>query len=366
MKNILIESRYGDPEELTNALSAEDFFPYKLEAEKISKRNFSDKVHLRGIIEFSNLCEKDCYYCGIRNSNKQKRYCMPSEEIVKTAIDAYKQGFGSVVLQSGENRNKPFLDFVIKTISKIKKETKELDKKNKGVGITLSIGELNKKDYEELFQTGAHRYLMRIETSNKKLYGKLHPNDGNHSFENRLKCLKTLKEIGYQVGTGIMIGLPGQTTEDLANDLLFFKEIDVDMVGMGPYIIHSSTPLAKKYSQWWDKNKKIIFDKSLRMISLLRILMPDINIASTTALQAMNPFGRELGLTYGANIVMPNITPKKYRPLYKLYENKLCIDEDSDKCFNCMNTRIKSVGKKPALYEWGDSKHFFGRKGATG
>ncbi len=365
MKNILIESLYGDLEELTNALSAEDFSPYKLKAEKISKKNFSDKVHFRGIIEFSNLCEKDCYYCGLRKSNEQKRYCMSGEEIVETAISAYKQGFGSVVLQSGENRNKLFLDFVIKTISKIKKETKKLDKGNKGLGITLSIGELSKKEYEELFQAGAHRYLLRIETSNKRLYGKLHPDDGDHKFENRLKCLKTLKEIGYQVGTGIMIGLPEQTAKDLGNDLLFFKEREVDMVGMGPYIIHSSTPLAKKFSKWWDENKKIIFEKSLRMISLLRIVMPDINIASTTALQAMNPFGRELGLTYGANIAMPNITPKKYRPLYKLYENKPCIDEDSEKCFNCMVARIKSVGKNPVLYEWGDSRHFFRRKGAT-
>lgn len=343
------------------SFSAKKFESLRKQAEKITLQNFEKKVFFRGIIEFSNACEKNCFYCGIRKSNKINRYCMPKKEILETSLRAFSQGYGSIVLQSGELTGKKAFEFALSCVQEIKERSKKLSAEKKGLGITLSLGELSKKQLEELFQAGAHRYLLRIEASNEKLYRKLHPSNKKHSFRKRKKSLNYLKEIGFQVGTGVMIGLPGQTIEHLIDDLLFFKENDFDMFGMGPYIVHKNTPIAKHYAEEWQKNKEKIFQLSLKMISLLRILMPDTNIASTTALQAMNPFGRELGLTFGANIVMPNITPQKYRSLYLLYENKPCIDENASDCFNCLSKRINSIGREIALNEWGDSPHYFKR-----
>lgn len=325
----------------------------KEKAQKIMKQTVGTNVYFRGIIEFSNLCEKDCFYCGIRKSNRNvKRYTLTEEQILQCAEWAFKNKYGSIVLQSGERTSKGFLDFVIKTITQIKKLTRKGN--FPGLGITLSIGEQTKKAYQELFDAGAHRYLLRIETSNPKLYAKLHPK--GHSYRKRVQCLKALKEIGYQVGTGVMIGLAGQTIKDLANDILFFKSIDADMIGMGPYIIHSNTPM-KYYSAEWNLRKKEILQLSLNMIAATRIVLRDVNIASTTAFQALHPLGREMALEYGANIIMPIITPKEFRSEYLLYDGKPCIDEDAEQCKNCLTARITSIGRTIGWDSYGDSPH---------
>jgi biotin synthase len=297
-------------------------------------------VYFRGIIEFSNVCSNDCLYCGIRKSSKVKRYNMSKEEILDSVEFCNKANYGSIVLQSGEVEK---IDFLVDVVDAIKQRYPK-------IGITLCVGELSKEDYQRLFDAGAHRYLLRIESSNKEHYEKLHPK--SMSFENRVECLLNLKEIGYQVGTGVMIGSPYQKISDLANDLLFFKEKDTDMVGMGPYI-PSNTPL---------KGEEGDLDLGLNMIAVLRLMMPDINIASTTALQALNPIGRELGLKAGANVIMPIVTPTKYRENYQLYKGKPCINESSEDCMKCITKRIKSTGLNPSFGEWGDSLHYASRK----
>ncbi|MFH1307205.1 MAG: [FeFe] hydrogenase H-cluster radical SAM maturase HydE [Candidatus Micrarchaeota archaeon] len=331
------------------------------EAENIRKKFVGDKVYLRGIIEFSNLCEKDCFYCGIRRSNRNvERFRMSEKEILDCAKWAFKNGYGSVVLQSGEIANKEFVDFLVKLVEQIKKETKTADAKKKGLGITLCVGEQKKNVYQELFDAGAHRYLLRIETSNPKLYEKIHPKEC--SFENRVKCLENLKEIGYQVGTGVMIGIPGQSVEDLADDILFFKKIDADMFGMGPYIIHENTPM-RKYAKKWNAGKNGQLRLALNMVAATRIFLKDVNIAATTAFDALSPLGRDLALKHGANIMMPVITPKKYRGKYLLYEGKPCIDEDAIKCKDCHIRRVKRIGREIGFGKWGDSLHYFKRVG---
>jgi biotin synthase len=311
-------------------------------------------VYLRGIIELSNICEKDCYYCGIRKSNtSQRRYLMTEDEILSAADWAFKNNYGSVVLQSGENTSNAFISFIEKIIIEIKKLSS-----NK-LGITLSLGEQLDSVYRKWFDAGAHRYLLRIETSNEDLYAKLHPE--THNFKKRLNCLKHIRNAGYQLGTGVMIGLPFQTLDDLANDILFFKKVDVDMIGMGPYIVHKETPLAESLPGF-EKIKEYQLNLSLKMIAVTRIFLKDVNIASTTALQSLNPTGREMGVLAGANIIMPNITETKYRADYQLYDNKPCIDENSSMCKSCLEKRISAIGENIAYGEWGDSKHFKGKK----
>ncbi len=319
-------------------------------AYEMKEQNIGRKVWFRGIIEFSNICQKDCYYCGIRKSNKTvERYMMKEEEIIAGAEWAYKQNYGSVVLQSGERDDKYFTDFIEGILKKIKKLS------NGKLGITISLGEQSKETYQRWFDAGAHRYLLRIETSNTKLYKKLHPED--HNFENRVNCLKLLKEVGYQVGTGVMIGLPMQTVDDLVNDILFFKEYDIDMIGMGPYIVSDNTPTAELVEDF-DTIKEDQYIRSLKMIAAVRLFLKDVNIASTTALQALKTYGREMGLKAGANIIMPNVTDTIYRPSYQLYENKPCIDENSDLCMGCLESRVLKIDEEIGLGEWGDSPHF--------
>jgi len=210
------------------------------------------------------------------------------------------------------------------------------------------------------YDAGAHRYLLRIETSDPDLYSTLHPSD--HDFEKRKACLYALKRIGYYVGTGIMIGLPGQTVENCADDILFFRDLDVDMIGMGPYIPHSDTPLGASCDMsGFDGSEQL--EKALMMIAVTRIVLKDVNIASTTALQALNDLGREMGLKAGANIIMPNITDTRYRRGYQLYENKPCLDENASMCRGCLESRIQSIGETIGYREWGDSPHFNVRTG---
>ena len=303
-------------------------------AQSVKLRTVGNKVYFRGLVEFSNICSKDCLYCGIRKSNeKVVRYEASNEEILDACRFAYINRFGSVVLQSGENSSPAF----VKRMNTLLQQIKELS--NGELGITLSCGEQSLETYQEWFESGAHRYLLRIETSNPELYRKIHPENDFHSFERRIQALNDLKSAGYQLGTGVMIGFPFQTIEDLADDLLFFRQIDVDMVGMGPYIEHEDTPLYAFRDQI--KSKQERFDLALKMIATLRLLMPDINIAAATALQAIDQAGREKALTIGANIIMPNLTPCIYRKEYQLYEDKPCLDEDAELCRNCLEARIE-------------------------
>jgi biotin synthase len=324
-------------------------------ARKIKEKTVGNKVYFRGLVEFSNVCSKDCLYCGIRKSNKKViRYNASDAEILAACRFAWENGFGSVVLQSGELTSSSFVKRVDSLLKAIKKFS------NNELGITLSCGEQTLETYRRWFESGAHRYLLRIEASNRDLYYKIHPNTKKHSFEQRVEALHFLREAGYQVGTGVMIGLPFQTSEDLANDLLFFRKIDIDMCGMGPYIEHEHTPLYQYRNQL--KTKQERFDLALNMIAVLRLLMPDINIAAATALQAIDSAGREKALTVGANVIMPNLTPCNYRKEYLLYEDKPCLDEDADLCRNCLEARINLAGSEIGYNEWGDSKHFFRRK----
>lgn len=320
-------------------------------AKQVKDEVIGNKVYFRGLVEFSNVCSKDCLYCGIRkNNNKVVRYNATDEEILTACRFAWENRFGSVVLQSGEVSSKAFVNRVENLLKKIKLLS------NNELGITLSCGEQTRETYRRWFETGAHRYLLRIEASNPELYYKIHPKTKKHSFEKRMEALHSLRETGYQVGTGVMIGLPFQTFDDLANDLLFFKQIDIDMCGMGPYIEHEHTPLYQYRNIL--KTRQERFDLALNMIAVLRLMMPDINIAAATALQAIDPAGREKALTVGANIIMPNLTPCEYRKEYLLYEDKPCLDEDAELCRNCLEARIELAGCEIGYGEWGDSKHF--------
>ena len=295
------------------------------QADAIRKEYVGDEVHLRGLIEFSNICKRECKYCGLQCSNKTlERYRMEKNEILLYAKRAVDMGYKTIVLQSGEDEHYK-TDYMCEIISEIKK----LD-----VALTLSIGEKSFEEFKAFKDAGADRYLIRIETTDKELYKKMHP---HANFENRKKCLEDLKTLGYEVGTGCLVGLPGQTTESLANDILFFKDIDADMVGIGPFISHPQTPLKDAQNG--------SFELALKVMALTRILLKNINIPATTAMETLNPNGRIIALQSGANVVMPNVTASEYRKKYELYPNKICIHENGDKCRHCIENKIKSIGR---------------------
>lgn len=330
---------------LTDPQKIQDLYD---QAYAVKKQYVGTKVYFRGLIELSNICSKNCYYCGIRSGNSNvQRYTICKEEVLAEAKWCYEQRYGSIVLQAGEREDKAWTDFITELILGIK----ELS--HNELGITLSLGEQSEEIYREWYQAGAHRYLLRIETSNPALYATLHPAD--HSFERRIGCIRTLKQLNYQAGTGVMIGLPGQTVEDLADDILFFYDEDIDMLGMGPFIPHHETPLAH-LSASFDPVQAM--ENGLKMIAVCRIALKDVNIASTTALQALNPTGREMGLLAGANILMPNLTDVSYREGYQLYDGKPCLDENASQCQDCLENRIKSIGETIGYAEWGDSRHW--------
>ena len=323
-------------------------------AADIKSKYVGNKTYYRGLIEFSNICAKDCYYCGIRRSNPNvERYELSEEAILGAVKFAHVNRYASVVLQSGER----FDDKFIKRVENLLKKCKKLT--NNEIGITISLGEQPFEVYERWFKAGAHRYLLRIESSSKELYEKIHPKNQLHNFEIRMQALKNIQKAGYQTGTGVMVGLPFQSYTNLADDLLFFREFDIDMVGMGPYVEHSETPLYELRFELLPQIER--FNLTMKMIALLRIMMKDINIAAATALQAIDPGGREKALRVGANVIMPNITPTNDRKNYLLYENKPCTDESPEDCSNCLEARIKIAGDVVAFNEWGDSKHFFKR-----
>ena len=276
-------------------------------ADKVRKQYLGDEVHLRGLIEFSNICRNNCLYCGIRRENPHlKRYRMSPEEIIQTAKQAANIGFKTIVMQSGED-----LHFSNDVMCDILREIKKFD-----VTITLSCGERDYEDYKAWKEAGADRYLIRIETTDKDLYHKLDP---GMSWQNRYNCSMWLKELGYELGSGIMVGLPEQTVESIAEDLLFMKDIEVDMAGIGPFIPAPNTPLADEEGG--------SLNLALRTMAVMRLLMPDINIPATTAMESLHPEGRIMALKAGANVVMPNITSSEYKNLYTLYPNKTNVDK---------------------------------------
>jgi len=319
---------------------------YKM-AYEVKLKHTGNRVFLRGLIEFSNICARNCYYCGIRRDSKPDRYMMTEEEITECALWAWKNKYGSVVLQSGERNDSEFIDFVSTVVKRINKETEGK------LRIVLCAGEQTYETYKRWFDAGANRYLLRIETTSEKIYREIHPE--GYSLKERTECLRNLQKAGYQAGTGVMIGLPGQTEEDLMEDIQFFKDMNIDMIGMGPYLPHKDAPLIALNT---DEEINRRFQLSLKMIALTRIYLQDVNIASTTALQAINPLGREMGLKCGANVIMPNITPVKYRKSYQLYDNKPCLEEMAGECEACIEKRVRSAGDEIAFDDSGDSVHF--------
>lgn len=363
VQNILAKNSVEDyrftPEELLFLLKTED--PDELEqiykkAYEVKCKYVDNVAYYRGLIEFSNKCVKDCRYCGIRKSNhKAERFDMAREDVLRMAQWAYEHEYGSLTLQSGERRDEEFIEYVSGLLRDIKKIG------NGALGITLCVGEQTEETYRRFKEAGGDRYLLRIETTNRELYGKIHPQDENHSFETRLNCIKSLRKVGFQVGTGVMIGLPGQTEEDLVKDILFYGDYDIDMIGMGPYVVHHDTPLGQEalangMDTPEDKAKRIRL--GLLMVALTRLYLKDVNVAATTALQALDPLGREKALAAGANILMPIITVPEHRAKYLLYDNKPCVDDNADKCKDCLTRRVMSIGDRVGWKQQGNSRHF--------
>ena len=295
-------------------------------ADKIRQETLGDEVHLRGLIEFSNICKCGCKYCGLRSPNTSAdRYRLEPDEIISYAQKGAELGYKTVVLQSGEDNY-----YDVEKLCYVIREIKKSD-----IALTLSIGEKTTEEYRAYKQAGADRYLLRIETTDKELYKEMHP---NMSYENRVRCLYDLKELGYEVGSGCLVGLPNQTVESLADDILFFKELGADMIGIGPFIPHPETPLKS------DLNPKN-FDMALKVMATVRVLMPDINIPATTAMETINPQGRIIALQSGANVVMPNILDTEYKKKYEIYPNKICLNEHSGQCRKCIEGKINSIGR---------------------
>ena len=295
------------------------------EADRIRHENVGDEVHLRGLIEFSNICKRQCKYCGLRSENKEiERYRILKDEILTYIQSAVNMGYRTVVLQSGEDEY-----YNTDKMVEIIREIKKFD-----VALTLSIGEKTYDEFKAFKNAGADRYLIRIETTDKKLYEAMHP---HASFENRVRCLYDLKSLGFETGSGCLVGLPNQTIESLADDILFFKELDADMIGIGPFIPHEQTPLkdAEKGDFWL----------ALKVMALTRINLPNINIPATTAMETLNPNGRIIALQSGANVVMPNVTSKEYRAKYEIYPGKICINENPEQCRGCIEGKIKAIGR---------------------
>ena len=323
-------------------------------AAAVRDRYVGNHVYLRGLIEYSNICGKNCLYCGVRRDNvKIERYTMSREEVLEAAMTAYKLNLGSIAIQSGENSSNSIVETVEELVRSIRKMT------DNRLGITLSLGEQSRETYQRWFDAGAHRYLLRIEASSEALYRRVHPDDDMHRYHRRLECLKAIQETGYQTGTGVMVGLPNQTMSDLADDLVFMRDFDIDMCGMGPFIEHSDTPLGSRGTDNLFLNER--FNLTLRMIAVLRIIMKDINIVASTAMQTIDPAGREKAISCGANVVMPNLTPARYRSGYLIYEGKPGYREADESNVSGLNLHLLP-GTTVKLGIWGDTPHYGRRR----
>ncbi|WP_037344209.1 [FeFe] hydrogenase H-cluster radical SAM maturase HydE [Ruminococcus sp. FC2018] len=301
---------------------------------------FGKEIFIRGIVEFSNVCRNDCYYCGIRKSNANcERYRLTKEQILDCCDAGYEYGFRTFVLQSGEDKSF--------TTDKLCDIVGSIKKAHPDCAVTLSVGELEYEDYKRLFDAGADRYLLRHETANPEHYRKLHPSD--MSWQRRMDCLKQLKEIGYQTGCGMMVGAPYQTVEDIADDLMFVERFKPEMIGMGPFIPHKDTPFKDKPAG--------SYELTLFLISLCRLMLPDCLIPATTALGTIRPDGREHGVMAGANVIMPNLSPMNVRKKYLLYDGKICTGDESAQCRACLERRMESIGYKVIITR-GDHKSY--------
>lgn len=307
--------------------SKEDMDYLASTAREVTDSIYGKNVYVRGLIEFTNYCRNDCYYCGIRRSNKEaERYRLTEEQIMECCQMGYELGFRTFVLQGGED---PYFtdDRICEIIRNIKNRYEDC-------AITLSIGEKSRASYERYFEAGADRYLLRHETANECHYRKLHP--AELSLENRKRCLWNLKEIGYQVGAGFMVGSPGQTMETLYEDMRFIKELEPHMVGIGPFIPQHSTPFKGE--------KAGTLEETLKLLSIIRLIHPKVLLPATTALGTIHPMGREKGILAGANVVMPNLSPVSVRKKYELYDNKICTGDEAAECKNCLQSRMEKIG----------------------
>lgn len=299
-------------------------------ADRVRKIFVGDDVHLRALIEFSNICKRNCFYCGLRAENKNiERYRLTPEQIIETAKIAVRQGYKTVVLQSGEDAY-----FTAELLAEIIKQIKKMD-----VAVTLGVGEMPFEEYKILKDAGADRFLLRIETTDEKLYKKLHP---AASFENRKRCLYDLKRLGFETGTGCLVGLPEQTIASLADDILFFKELNADMIGIGPFIPHKDTPLGNFTAG--------NFELAVKVMAITRLLLPYINIPATTAMETLVKNARNIALQSGANVVMPNVTAFDFRQKYEIYPDKVSVD------YSTLLDNLNSIGRTVSKSR-GDSKN---------
>ena len=309
-------------------------------ARETAVSQFGKSIFIRGIVEFSNVCKNDCYYCGIRKSNADcDRYRLTKEQILDCCDAGYEYGFRTFVLQSGEDKSY--------TTDKLCEIVSDIKKAHPDCAVTLSVGELSYDDYKRLFEAGADRYLLRHETASEEHYKKLHP--AEMSWEHRMKCLEQLKQIGYQTGCGMMVGSPFQTVGNIADDMLFLERFKPEMIGMGPFIPHKDTPFKDKPAG--------SYELTLFLISLCRLMLPDCLIPATTALGTIRPDGREKGVLAGANVVMPNLSPLNVRKKYLLYDGKICTGDESAQCRACLERRMESIGYKVEITR-GDHKSY--------
>ena len=326
----LEKNRHLDREEWQEVLTGytEDDRRYAADkARAVSLGIYGNKVFIRGIVEFSNICKNDCYYCGIRRSNSEaQRYRLTAEEILECCEEGYGLGFRTFVLQSGEDRGFS-TQLLCETVRRIKAEYPDC-------AVTLSVGELETDEYRALRAAGADRYLLRHETADKAHYGKLHPVE--MSWDNRMRCLGDLKKLGYQTGAGIMVGSPYQTAECIAEDMLFFERFRPEMIGIGPFLPHKDTPFRDR--------EKGSYELTLFLLSLCRLLLPNVLLPATTALGTIRPDGREQGILSGANVIMPNLSPEAVRRKYMLYDNKVGTDTEAKKSVREIRKRMAAIG----------------------
>lgn len=322
----VIPRNFSDAELLEILKSESDLENLRSEADAVRKKIYGDKVYIRGLIEFSNFCKNDCFYCGIRASNKNaERYRLSKKQILECCDEGHALGFRTFVLQSGEDFS--FDDELCETVREIKNAHPDC-------AVTLSVGERPRSTYQKFFDAGADRFLLRHESANAAHYKKLHPK--KMSGENRKRCLFDLREIGFQVGAGFMVGAPFQTDENIIEDLRFMQELKPHMIGIGPFIAHKQTPFADF------PNGSV--QKTLNLLSVIRLMFPKVLLPATTALGTLCPDGREKGLRHGANVLMPNLSPVGVRKLYSIYENKICTGEEAAQCRGCLERRVKSAG----------------------
>ena len=345
MQTDLIEKLYAEGDLTDRELkalienrTAEDLALLSEKACLRCEQEYGNRVFMRGLIEFSSYCKNDCYYCGLRRGNKNaERYRLTPEEILNCCENGYELGFRTFVLQGGEDGFYTD-DLFCKIIGEIKEKFPD-------TAVTLPLGERSRESYKRLFDAGADRYLLRHETADRNHYERLHPKE--LSFDRRMDCLKSLREIGYQTGCGFMVGSPYQTTDCIVKDLRFIKDFKPHMVGIGPFIPHKDTPFKEEAAG--------TLELTLYLLAVIRLLLPKVLLPATTALGTISPTGREQGIKAGANVVMPNLSPVGVRKKYSLYDNKICTGEEAAECVNCLKRRIESTGRELAVAR-GDSK----------